>query len=142
MSFVHLHVHSQYSLMRGTADLEKLCRAVKKRGMDTVALTDTNGVYGLIFFLQLARETGIRPVVGAEVVTDEARAVLLVKSREGYANLCRILTQRHCEEHFVLSQSLRDFGSDLVILSDTIPLLLDLKGRPDVYVELMGGKNG
>jgi DNA-directed DNA polymerase III PolC len=126
--------------MRGTADLEKLCRTVRKRGMDTVALTDTNGVYGLIFFLQIARETGIRPIVGAEVVTDEARAVLLVKSREGYANLCRILTRRHCEDHFVLSQSLRDLGSDLVVLSDTIPLLLDLKGRTDVYVELMGGK--
>jgi DNA polymerase-3 subunit alpha len=64
MQFVHLNVHSQYSLMRGTADLEKLCRTVRKQGMDTVALTDTNGIYGLIFFLQIARETGIRPIVG------------------------------------------------------------------------------
>jgi error-prone DNA polymerase len=140
MQFVHLNVHSQYSLMRGTADLEKLCRTVRKQGMDTVALTDTNGIYGLIFFLQIARETGIRPIVGVEVRTDKERAVLLVKSREGYANLCRILTRRHCAEHFILSDALLAFGKDLVILSDTIPLLLTLKGRVDLYAELMGGK--
>ena len=71
MRFVHLHTHSYYSFMRGTAGLEALCRSVLLRGMDTVALTDTNGLYGLVIFLQIAEETGIRPIIGAEVVTPE-----------------------------------------------------------------------
>ncbi len=140
MNFVHLHVHSQYSLMRGTAGLEALCRRVRELGMDTVALTDTNGLYGLVFFLQIAEETGVRPIIGAEVVTDDERAVLLVKSPEGYANLCRVLTRRHCGEGFVLSDELTERGEGLAVLSDTIPLLKKLKGMDDLYVELMGGR--
>jgi error-prone DNA polymerase len=126
--------------MRGTASLEALCRKVLERGMDTVALTDTNGLYGLIFFLQTAGERGVRPIIGAEVVTNDERAVLLVKDREGYSNLCLILTHNHLDEEFVLSRDLADYGHGLVILSDTIPLLLHLKGKDDLYVELMGGR--
>ena len=126
--------------MRGTASLEGLCRRVLELGMDTVALTDTNGLYGLIFFLRIAGEMGVSPIIGAEAVTDDERAVLLVKNGEGYANLCRILTRLHCEEPFDLSGTLKEIGSGLVILSDTIPLLKKLKGCSDLYVELMGGR--
>ena len=59
MNFTHLHTQSHYSLMRGTASLEGLCRRVLELGMDTVALTDTNGLYGLIFFLQIAGEMAL-----------------------------------------------------------------------------------
>ena len=126
--------------MRGTAGLESLCRRTRELGMDTLAVTDTNGLYGLILFLQIAEEAGIRPIVGAEVVTDEERAVLLVRDRAGYAALCRILTRRHTEDDFVLSRDLESADPGLVILSDTIPLLSRLKGRDDVYVELAGGR--
>jgi error-prone DNA polymerase len=140
MNFIHLHTHSHYSMMRGTADPESLCREVLNRGMDTVALTDTNGLYGLVFFIQTALEMGVRPIVGAEVVTSGERAVLLVKNREGYSNLCRVLTHRHCEDNFVLSKDLESRNEGLVILSDTVSLLRCLKGKADLYVELMGGR--
>ncbi|MFH1941651.1 MAG: DNA polymerase III subunit alpha [bacterium] len=140
MHFIHLHVHSHYSLMRGTIGLEELCHRIRELGMDTVALTDTNGIYGLIFFLQIAEEYGIRPIIGAEAVTDDERAVLLVKNREGYANLCRILTHRHCGEGFVLSDDLLRMSEGLVVLSDAIPLLEKLNGRCDLYAELVGGR--
>ncbi|MCJ7812994.1 PHP domain-containing protein [bacterium] len=140
MRFVHLHTHSHYSLMRGTISLEALCRNVLDRGMDTLALTDTNGLYGLILFLQIAEETGLRPIIGAEVTTPEERAVLLVKNKEGYTNLCKILTRKHCEETFVLSDCLSEMGECLVVLSNTLPLLKKLKGKKDLYVELIGGK--
>jgi error-prone DNA polymerase len=126
-------------MMRGTASLEAMCMRVLEQGMDTVALTDTNGLYGLIFFLQIAIEVGVRPIVGVEVVTPEERAVLLVKDRNGYTSLCRILTRRHCAETFVLSRDLEMNGHGLVVLSDTFSLLRRLKGRDDIYVELMGG---
>jgi len=141
MPFVHLNVHSHYSLMRGTAGPDALCRAVRGRGMDTVALTDTNGLYGLVFFLQAAEEAGVRPIVGAEVAASGERAVLLVRSAEGYANLCRILTRRHCDEGFILSKMLPDFREGLAVLSDSLPVLRALRGFRDVYAELCGGRS-
>ncbi|MFC1569686.1 DNA polymerase III subunit alpha [bacterium] len=141
MTFTHLHIHSHFSLMRGTDGLEPLCQRVRDMGMDTLALTDTNGLYGLIFFLQIAEETGIRPIIGAEVVTGSERAVLLVKSQEGYANLCRLITQRHCTDHFILSDALSRHSDGLIILSNTPNLLHRLQSKSDVYAELMSGRN-
>jgi len=53
------------------------------RSMPALALTDTNGLYGLVWFLQYAAERGLRPIVGAELRTEESRAVLLARNREG-----------------------------------------------------------
>ncbi|NQT27709.1 DNA polymerase III subunit alpha [candidate division KSB1 bacterium] len=140
-SFIHLHTHSQYSMMRGTAKLETLCKAVLNRGMDTLTVTETNGLYGLIFFQQIAEETGVRPIFGAEISTGEERAVLLVQTSEGYANLCRMLTLRHTAEEFVLSSELQNYSTGLAVLSDSRTVLNTMKGRPHVYAELIGGRN-
>lgn len=93
--FVHLHVHSNYSFCRGADRLETIVIAARQRGYESLALTDTNGLYGLVWFLDAAREAGIRPIVGAEAVYGEERAVVLVKDRDGYAGLCRLLTRVH-----------------------------------------------
>src|SRR5438046_2286146 len=122
MSFVHLHVHSNYSFCRGASRLEDLVVAARRRGMDRMALTDTNGLYGLVWFLDAAKAAGIAPIVGAEVdlpalaqrapfgvelpgdawtpdgpadVRTWGRAVVLVKDAEGYAALCRLLSSLH-----------------------------------------------
>src|SRR5436309_15931950 len=95
--FVHLHVHSNYSFCRGASKIEELVDAALERGMRAMALTDTNGVYGLIWFLQYAAERGLRPIVGAELQGGEERAVLLARNRAGYATLCRLLSRRHLE---------------------------------------------
>src|SRR5207244_893737 len=107
LSFVHLHVHSHYSLMRGVDTLEALAQAARERGMDRFALTDTNALYGFVFYRQICAETGLTPIAGAEVVeaagangngngggnahgsgnegdTRPARAVLLARGRDGY----------------------------------------------------------
>ena len=80
--FTHLHTHSYYSFCRGTSSIEELCLATKQRGMEFLALTDTNGLYGLIWFLQIAKEMGIKPIIGADIVTKDQRALLLVKDRD------------------------------------------------------------
>src|SRR5437867_10130172 len=67
MRFVHLNVHSNYSFCRGASRLEELVVAARLRGMDAMALTDTNGLYGLVWFLDAAKAAGLRPIVGAEV---------------------------------------------------------------------------
>ena len=107
MDFVHLHVHSNYSFCRGANTIEEICRAARARGMDTLALTDTGGFYGLVWFLQAARAQGLTPLVGAHVSDDRHAAVLLAKSRAGYAEICRLVTARHA----ALSEHRATFGT-------------------------------
>jgi error-prone DNA polymerase len=142
-SFVHLNVHSHYSKGWGMGTIEDLCRSAREQGMDRLALTDINGLYGLIFFLRAARETGIQPIVGSELITDTHRAVLLVRDREGYANLCRIISDRHCHQGFDPIKALRDRREGLIVLSDDPPLLKALKrdAKEDLFVELSPGYN-
>jgi error-prone DNA polymerase len=141
--FVHLNVHSHYSKGWGIPTLEELCRSAKAQGMDRLALTDTNGLYGLIFFLQTAKEMGIKPIMGSELTADGHRAVLLVRNPEGYANLCRTISDRHCHQDFDLIQSLKARRQGLIIFSDDFRLLKALKrdGREDLYVEMSPGYN-
>ncbi|MBN1781203.1 DNA polymerase III subunit alpha [bacterium] len=141
MNFTHLHTHSHFSMMRGTAGLAELCRRTADLGMHHLAVTDTNGLYGLMFFLDIADETGIQPVTGAEIVTPKERAVILVRNPEGYASLCRLLTLRHCDAGFDLSGELRQNSGGLVILSDSPALLVQLRQQKHVYAELMTGRH-
>src|SRR3989442_2506420 len=118
--FVHLAVHSHYSLMRGTASPEELGAAAVRRGMDTLALTDTDGVYGLVRFWQVAKAAGIRPILGAEVRSADATAVCLIETDAGYANLARLLSRMHREPEF--PPAARGVDSErLVILTASIP---------------------
>jgi DNA polymerase III alpha subunit len=92
---VHLHTHSSYSPMWGVPTLEALCQAARAQGHDRLALTDTNGLYGAIRFLDVAKHAGLKPILGAELLQNRHRAVLLAKNPDGYANLCRLLSARH-----------------------------------------------
>ncbi len=138
-TFVHLHVHSYYSFCRGANSVEEICAAAKAFGMPYLALTDTNGVYGLIRFLQVAKEHQLVPLIGAEVAAGSERAVLLCKSQRGYTNLSRILSARHLDPNFRLAEAILQHPEDLVILSDRAELLERLArelGTESLYVEL------
>jgi len=141
MSFIHLNVHSHYSKGWGVGTIEELCRAARDLGMKRLALTDTNGLYGLVFFVQAAKESGIEPIVGSELVSDGRRAVLLVKNPHGYANLSRIISDRHCHQDFDLIRTLRQRREGLITFSDDFKLLKALKqdSTDDLYVEMSPG---
>ena len=143
MNFIHLNVHSHYSRGWGIGTIEELCRSAKEQGMDRLALTDINGLYGLVFFLQAAKEMGIRPIVGSELTADGHRAVLLVQNRKGYANLCRIISARHCHQDFDLIKAIRERRNGLIIFSDDFRLLKTLKRDDikDLFVEMSPGYN-
>ncbi|MFH1575064.1 MAG: DNA polymerase III subunit alpha [Acidobacteriota bacterium] len=137
--FVHLHVHSNYSFCRGASRIEELVAASLAGGMPAMALTDTNGLYGLIWFLQHAAEQGLRPIVGAEVRAGDERAVLLARNRSGYSALCRIISRRHLEAQFCLRRALLEDREGLFVLSDRVSLLEPLAGQNGtghIYVEL------
>lgn len=143
--FVHLHVHSYYSFLYGTGAIEALCAAARARDMQTMALTEINGLYGLIWFLQVARDYELTPLIGAEIVTPTERAVLLAKNLTGYHALSRILTARHLQsETFSLVRELENQREQLILLSPSTQLLLELKtklGPENLYVEITPGTN-
>jgi DNA-directed DNA polymerase III PolC len=93
MAFIHLHVHSIYSLLDGTCHLEELIEAAQAAGMPALALTDHNALYGAIPFYDLCRQAGLQPILGMEAtMTDGHSLVLLAQNEEGYRNLCRLST--------------------------------------------------
>ncbi|MFH1009269.1 MAG: DNA polymerase III subunit alpha, partial [Candidatus Latescibacterota bacterium] len=137
--FTHLHTHSNYSFLEGADRMEDLCRAARKRGMNALALTDTHGLYGAVRFQQIAQAMGMEPILGAEIKTQTAQAVLLAKNGTGYTNLCRALSARHLEEDFSLEGSLNKSREGLIVLSRSLPLLEALGkegGTEDLYLEL------
>jgi len=87
---VHLHVHSNHSLLEGVAPVGRLIERAAAWGMGALALTDTGGMYGAIPFYQAARAAGIKPILGVEL----NGTVFLARNREGYAELCRLITER------------------------------------------------
>ena len=100
--FVHLHCHSDYSLLDGACSIERLIGAVATMGMPAVALTDHGNLFGAVQFYHEAREKGVHPVIGCEVyVSQQGRKVrsdsdrynhlvLLCESQEGYQNLIQL----------------------------------------------------
>jgi DNA polymerase-3 subunit alpha len=94
VDFVHLHVHSNYSLLQGALTIEELIRTASDRAMTGVALTDTNGLYGAMFFYEAARDAGLKPIIGTEIVAADQQCICLAADRQGYGNLCRIVTER------------------------------------------------
>ncbi len=87
-----LHIHSWFSLLEGTASPEMLVRRAHEAGYTSLALTDTNNLYGVVPFLAEATRVGIRPVVGAHLRHGGHRAVALAADANGYRSLCRLLS--------------------------------------------------
>ncbi len=103
--FTHLHVHTEYSLLDGSAKIKELVKKTKELGMNALAITDHGVMYGAIDFYKAAREAGIKPIIGCEVyVAPRSRhdkekedlrynhLVLLAKNNTGYQNLIRMVS--------------------------------------------------
>ncbi len=109
MSFVHLHVHTEYSLLDGACRIDSLMDRVKELGQDTIAITDHGAMYGCIDFYKAAKAAGVKPIIGCEVyvarrgmtdmisgVDNESyHLVLLCKDMRGYENLCLLVSEAY-----------------------------------------------
>ena len=107
MSFVHLHVHTEYSLLDGACRIGKMMDRVKELGQTAIAITDHGVMYGCIDFYKAAKAAGIKPIIGCEVYVtrrtiadrvygvdnDPYHLVLLCKDRKGYENLCLLVSE-------------------------------------------------
>ena len=137
MSFVHLHVHTEYSLLDGSNKIKECVARVKELGMDSVAITDHGVMYGVIDFYRAAKAAGIRPILGCEVYVapgsrfdKEAGAgkddryyhlVLLAENDLGYHNLMKIVSRGFTEGYYykprVDLELLREYHEGLIALS-------------------------
>ena len=136
MSFVHLHVHTEYSLLDGSNKIKEYVSRVKELGMNSAAITDHGVMYGVIDFYREARRQGINPILGCEVyVAPHSRfdrevtggddryyhLVLLAENNEGYANLMKIVSKGFVEGYYykprVDKELLRKYSKGIIALS-------------------------
>lgn len=134
-NFVHLHVHTEYSLLDGAGRVENLVARAKELGMESLAITDHGVMYGVVDFYKQAKKYGIRPVIGCEVYVaartmrdrdpkldgDQNHLVLLVKNEEGYSNLIKLVSLGFTEGFYykprVDIDALRKYSKGLIALS-------------------------
>ncbi|HUP01814.1 MAG TPA: DNA polymerase III subunit alpha [Gemmatimonadota bacterium] len=117
--FAHLHVHSHYSLLAGAWAPAEIAHRTARLGMDAVALTDTDGLYGAVPFAKACETAGVRPILGAELTDPERpyRAVFLARDPAGYEELCALVTARHLEEGFGLKRAVGNRSQHLAVLT-------------------------
>ena len=99
--FVHLHLHTEYSLLDGATRIDELFSACKNKGMDTVAITDHGNMFGTLYFAQEAKKAGIKAIIGCEMYVcddykekggkpDYDHLILICKNKQGYKNLVKL----------------------------------------------------
>ncbi len=133
--FVHLHVHTQYSLLDGAIRLEHLLKRSEEYGMKSAAITDHGTMFGAVEFYEKARKAGIKPIIGCECylaprrLTDKtaedgkklAHLVLLARDLEGYTNLCKLASIAQLEGFYykprIDREVLKDHAKGLIALS-------------------------
>lgn len=136
MSFTHLHVHTEYSLLDGSSKIKEITKRAAELGMDSLAITDHGVMYGVIDFYKTAKEAGIKPVLGCEVYvapgsrfdkeagTGEDKynhLVLLAENNTGYQNLMKIVSRGFTEGFYykprVDKELLREFHEGIIATS-------------------------
>ena len=115
MAFVHLHVHTEYSLLDGACRIEPLVQRAKALGQTALAITDHGVMYGAVAFYKACRAAGIKPVIGCEVyvaprgLNDKdhfldsgyTHLILLCKNEQGYKNLCYLVTKAFTDGYYI-----------------------------------------
>jgi error-prone DNA polymerase len=122
MAYVELHVRSAFSFLRAGSLPEQLAETAAHLDIPVMALCDRDGVYGAPRFFASAREHGVRPIIGSELTMEDGAVLpVLVESRPGYQNLCRLLTRAHLRaaknQSTIQWSELPDFAQGLVALT-------------------------
>ncbi|MBZ8181652.1 DNA polymerase III subunit alpha [Oscillatoria salina] len=133
MSFVGLHIHSDYSLLDGASQLPALVERAVELGMPAIALTDHGVMYGAVQLVNLCRDRGIKPIIGNEMYIINAdniserkkyqkfHQIVLAKNSQGYKNLVKLTTKSHLEGYYYRPQInkklLSEYSEGLIITS-------------------------
>ena len=129
MAFVHLRAHTEFSVVDGTLRIDDAVAAAAADGQGALAITDVSNLFGAVKFYSAARQVGVKPILGAEVLmaaeTGEkapSRLVVLVQNRVGYLNLCELLSRGWLQNagsgHAIIEWAwLHECGEGLIVLS-------------------------
>jgi len=136
MSFVHLHSHTNYSLLDGAGKIHEMIKETRRLGMDSLAITDHGNMFGTLEFYTLARKNGIKPIIGCEAyiaprertlhkpVEGEAHSyhlVLLAKNETGYRNLIKLTSYSYLQGFYyrprIDRELLKEYSEGLIVLS-------------------------
>lgn len=167
--FVHLHTHTEYSLLDGCCRIDALMKKAVEFGMDSIAITDHGNMYGVVEFVQKANAHGIKPVVGCEVYQatrtrfdrspklddDQYHLVLLAKNEEGYRNLLKLVTLANMEGFYykprvdkeLLSRHCKGLIAMTACLAGEVPThiihdkLEKAKQSIDDFIQIFGKEN-
>ena len=136
--FVHLHNHSEYSLLDGLSKIDLMIKRTKELGMSSLAITDHGNMHGAIKFYKACREAGIKPIIGSEIYiskrtrhdkeagidTESNHLILLAKNEAGYKNLMKIISVSNLEGYYYKPRSdielLREYHEGLICLSSCV----------------------
>ncbi|MDD5936729.1 MAG: PHP domain-containing protein, partial [Clostridiales bacterium] len=154
MSFTHLHVHTEYSLLDGSGKIKEMVARAKELGMDSLAITDHGVMYGAIDFYRACLAEGIKPIIGCEVyvapnsrfdkegsVSDDRyyHLVLLAENDTGYHNLMKIVSRGFTEGFYykprVDYEVLEEFHEGLIALSACLAGEVSISLRRNMYEE-------
>ncbi|HOR85675.1 MAG TPA: DNA polymerase III subunit alpha [Bacillota bacterium] len=134
-NFVHLHVHTEYSLLDGAGKIEELVAKAKELGMESIAITDHGVMYGVVDFYKQAKKHGVKPIIGCEVYVaprtmgdrdpkldaGQYHMVLLAENEEGYNNLIKLVSMGFTEGFYykprVDIETLRKYSKGIIALS-------------------------
>ncbi len=149
--FVHLHLHTEYSLLDGAAKIDQLTRQAKQNGMPAMAITDHGNLFGAISFYETATNVGLKPIIGCEVYmapgsrfdrngqlahNDYNHLILLAQNKTGYQNLIKLVAEAHLDGFYYKPRIDKD------ILSQHHSGLIGLSGCLSGEVpQLIGQKN-
>lgn len=164
--FVHLHVHSEYSLLDGFGTPKNIIKKAKSMGMDSIALTDHGAMYGAVEFYKAGLAEGVKPIIGVEayisnqdhtlkgkdIKIDTHHLILLSKNEEGYRNLMKLTSQAYVEGYYyrpkIDKKNFKKYTKNVICLSGCmlgeVPTLLvqgDYKKAKEVtqwYLDLFG----
>lgn len=164
--FVHLHVHSEYSLLDGANKCADLARATAEMGMDAVALTDHGVMYGCVDFYNECSKAGVKPIIGCEVyvapsghtcksIKEQFHLILLAENDEGYGNLVKLVSTACTDgfyykpriDHELLSRYGKGLIASSACLGGEIPSMItagDEEGalsRAMLYRDILGKEN-
>ncbi len=151
MSFVHLHLHTEYSLLDGACRIGRLMDRVKELGQDAVAITDHGVMYGVIDFYKAAKAAGVKPIIGCEVYVaprtrfdkvhgidnENAHLVLLCQNETGYRNLSYLVSKGFLEGFYgrprIDMELLRQHSEGLIALSACLAGAIPRRLKIDDY---------
>ncbi len=164
--FVHLHVHTEYSLLDGANTCASLAKTTKEMGMNSCAITDHGVMFGCVEFYNKCNDAGVKPILGCEVYVDERghrcrdgknqnHLILLAENDEGYANLVKLVSIANTDgfyykpriDHELLATYSKGLICASACLGGEIPQLImagDLEGakkRASLYNDIMGAGN-